>query len=373
MLVSVLLIVLTLLYGGLLYYFKTGWEAIPEEPNPTLLQGDWPTVAIIIPARNEEKNIGNLLKALSNQSYPLHKMEVLVIDDHSTDGTASIVSQFPFAKSILQEEEGIISYKKKALEKGIANTNADWILCTDADCIPSKDWVLMMVNSLTSNQASFLAAPVYLQNNGSLLGRFQTLDFLVLQGITGAGLQLRWIYMANGANLGYPRFVFDAVKGYSGNEQVASGDDFFLLHKIKEQYPSQIYYLKDSRAIMQTAAMPDWYSFLQQRIRWASKSPYYTDRVLKGVLGGVWIYNATLLLCALLTIITPTIGSIVLVAWCCKTIVEWPFIKSVAKFFRHRVSFLEFFLFQPLHILYMTVTGLLGLKGSYEWKGRQVR
>ena len=373
MLAPVLLIVLTLLYGGLIYYLKIGWEAIPEEPNPTLQQGNWPTVAIIIPARNEEKNIGNLLQALSNQSYPLHKMEVLVIDDHSTDGTASVVSQFPFAKSILQEEEGIIAYKKKALEKGIANTNADWILCTDADCIPSKDWVLMMVNSLTSNQASFLAAPVYLQNNGSLLGRFQTLDFLVLQGITGAGLQLRWIYMANGANLGYPRFVFDAVKGYSGNEQVASGDDFFLLHKIKEQHPSQIHYLKDSRAIMQTAAMPDWYSFLQQRIRWASKSPYYTDLVLKGVLGGVWIYNATLLLCVLLTIITPTIGSVVVVAWCCKTIVEWPFVKSVAKFFRHRISFLEFFLFQPLHILYMTVTGLLGLKGSYEWKGRQVR
>lgn len=373
MLLSGLLIIATLLYGGLIYYFKTGWEAIPEEPNPAQQREDWPTVAIIIPARNEEKNIGNLLQALAAQSYPRNKMEVLVIDDHSTDGTASVVSQFPFAKSILLEEEGIIAYKKKALEKGIANTNADWILCTDADCIPSKDWVLMMVNSLLSNQASFLAAPVYLQNNGSLLGRFQTLDFLILQGITGAGLQLRWIYMANGANLGYPRSIFEAVKGYEGNEKLASGDDFFLLHKIKEQYSSQIHFLKDQRAIMQTAAMPNWSSFLQQRIRWASKSPYYTDLSLKGVLAGVWIYNTLLLCVALLTLINPNTGSLLLGIWCCKTIVEWPFVRSVARFFNHRIQLLEFFLLQPLHMLYITGTGLLGLQGSYEWKGRRVR
>ncbi len=155
MLVSVLLIVLTLLYGGLLYYFKTGWEAIPEEPNPTLLQGDWPTVAIIIPARNEEKNIGNLLKALSNQSYPLHKMEVLVIDDHSTDGTASIVSQFPFAKSILQEEEGIISYKKKALEKGIANTSINALISSVTIIFPCRIiHVIVTILPIQSNSST---------------------------------------------------------------------------------------------------------------------------------------------------------------------------------------------------------------------------
>lgn len=373
MLLSGLLIIATLLYGGLIYYFKSGWEALPSGPKPTPQHTDWPTVAIIIPARNEEKNIGTLLKALATQSYPLQKMEVLVIDDHSTDGTAAIVSQYPFAKSILLEEEGIIAYKKKALEKGIANTTATWILCTDADCIPTKDWVLTMVNSLVTNQACFLAAPVYLQNNGSLLGRFQTLDFLVLQGITGAGLQLHWIYMANGANLGYPRSIFQAVKGYEGNEKLASGDDFFLLHKIKEQFPDQIFYCKDSRAIVQTAAMPNWTSFIQQRIRWASKSPYYTDWVLKGVLAGVWVYNALLLGCALLAFFIPSIGSLILAIWLCKTIVEWPFVKSVASFFNHQIQVLEFFLFQPLHILYITGTGLLGLQGSYEWKGRRVR
>lgn len=363
----------TLLYGGLIYYFKTGWEAIPEEPTSAPEQEDLPKVAIIIPARNEEQNIGNLLQALAAQSYPLNKMEVLVIDDHSTDGTVSVVSQFPFSKSILLEEEGIVAYKKKALEKGVANTNADWILCTDADCVPTKDWVLTMVKSLTSRQTSFLAAPVYLQNNGSLLGRFQTLDFLVLQGITGAGLQLRWIYMANGANLGYPRFIFEAVKGYEGNEKLASGDDFFLLHKIKEQNSSQIFYLKDQRAIMQTTAMPDWSSFIQQRIRWASKSPYYTDLALKGVLVSVWLYNALLFVCAFITLISPTSGILLLAVWFCKTIVEWPFVSSVARFFDHRIKLLEFFLLQPLHVLYITGTGLLGLQGSYEWKGRRVR
>ncbi|MBM3413980.1 MAG: glycosyltransferase [Bacteroidetes bacterium] len=373
MLLPGLLILATLLYGGLIYYFRWGWEAIPQDPNPPIQQTDWPTVAVIIPARNEEQNIGNLLQALAAQSYPLNKVEVLVVNDHSTDRTAAIVSQFPFAKSILLEEEGIIAYKKKALEKGIAKTNAAWILCTDADCVPTKDWVLTMMNTLLTKQASFLAAPVYLKNNGSLLGRFQTLDFLVLQGITGAGLQLRMLYMANGANMGYPRYVFESVKGYDGNEKLASGDDFFLLHKIKEQYTSQIYFLKNQQAIMQTAAMPDWTSFIQQQIRWASKSPYYSDLALKVVLASVWIYNALLIVGALLTVLNPTTGILLLVVWLCKTIVEWPFVRSVARFFNHRIEWFEFFLFQPLHVLYIAGTGLLGLKGSYEWKGRRIR
>ncbi|MBM3411767.1 MAG: glycosyltransferase [Bacteroidetes bacterium] len=372
MLLFGLLTLATLLYGGLIYYFKWGWESIPEEPHPPFQHKEWPSVAIIIPARNEEQNIGNLLQALAAQSYPLNKMEVLVIDDHSTDRTIEIVGQFPFAKPILLEEEGIIAYKKKALEKGIANTSAEWVLCTDADCVPTKDWVLIMMNSLLANQARFLAAPVYLKNNGSLLGRFQTLDFLVLQGITGAGLQLRLLYMANGANLGYPRSVFEAVKGYEGNEKLASGDDFFLLHKIKKQWPSQIYFLKNRQAIMQTAAMPNWTSFLQQRIRWASKSPYYSDLMLKIILVSVWVFNALLTIGSLLTLLNPNYGMLFLFVWFCKTIVEWPFVKSVAGFFNHQIQWLEFFLFQPLHVLYITGTGLLGLQSSYEWKGRRI-
>jgi len=89
-------------------------------------------------------------------------------------------------------------------------------------------------------------------------------------------------------------------------------------------------------------------------------------------LASVWMYNTLLVVGALLTILNPTTGKILLVVWFCKTIVEWPFVKSVAGFFNHHILWLEFFLFQPLHVLYITGTGLLGLQGSYEWKGRRL-
>ncbi|MFO0004606.1 MAG: glycosyl transferase family 2, partial [bacterium] len=97
--------------------------------------------------------------------------------------------------------------------------------------------------------------------------------------------------MANGANLAYPKTVFTEVNGYAGADQIASGDDFFLLHKISDSYPDRIAYLKSKQAIVRTAAQENWSNFLQQRIRWASKSAYYKKGALKRVLALVWCYN----------------------------------------------------------------------------------
>ena len=100
MLLSGLLIIATLLYGGLIYYFKVGWEALPSGPKPTPQHTDWPTVAIIIPARNEENNIATLLEALQGQSYPRNLIEIIVLDDGSADQTPTIVQQYPPVKLI---------------------------------------------------------------------------------------------------------------------------------------------------------------------------------------------------------------------------------------------------------------------------------
>mgnify|MGYP000849672321 FL=1 len=141
MLLLLLTITLFLLYSGLLLRFWYFWKKLsvftPVESASTRL-------TVIIPARNEEKNIGILLQALKQQSYPASLIEIIVIDDHSTDRTATIVQSFPGVKLIRLQEEGINSYKKKAIEKGIAAATGELIVTTDADCIPSKDWLKMI-------------------------------------------------------------------------------------------------------------------------------------------------------------------------------------------------------------------------------------
>src|SRR5687767_11995390 len=138
----ILLIIISglfIVYSTLIIYYWQAWNSIPEfvaTETSTPLK-----ISVIIPARNEEDNIGNLLDALPGQSYSESFFEVIVVDDHSTDKTAEIVRGFPKTQLITLKEEEINSYKKKAIETGIAAATGDLIVTTDADCIPGPNWL----------------------------------------------------------------------------------------------------------------------------------------------------------------------------------------------------------------------------------------
>src|SRR6188474_1718198 len=106
----VLLFIITglfILYGLLIIYYWLAWRSIPGFRSSSSLPQT--KISVIIPARNEEKNIGLLLDALQNQNYPKELFEILVIDDHSEDQTAIVVRQYPAVKLIQLPESAINS------------------------------------------------------------------------------------------------------------------------------------------------------------------------------------------------------------------------------------------------------------------------
>src|SRR6187431_354589 len=109
---------LLVLYSYLILYYRAGWQEL--KPFSPTAQGSSIKISVIIPARNEEENIGNLLSSLEKQTYPNHLFEVIVVDDHSSDNTATVVNNNSFAKLIKLDFDNINSYKKKAIETGIA-------------------------------------------------------------------------------------------------------------------------------------------------------------------------------------------------------------------------------------------------------------
>ncbi|HQV55480.1 MAG: glycosyltransferase [Chitinophagaceae bacterium] len=358
------------MYSLLIAYYWQSWKAISDFiPLNTTAST---TISIIIPARNEEKNIGQLFQALQNQTYPTELFEVIVVDDHSTDGTAAIVQQFPSVKLIQLKEDNINSYKKKAIETGIAAATGDLIVTTDADCLPGNNWLTTIAAFKTEKQSAFIAAPVVLENNNSLLQIFQTLDFLVLQGITGASVYKNAHSMCNGANLAYEKKAFQEVNGFQGIDNIASGDDMLLMHKIWKQYPDKVHYLKSKEAIVSTQPMKTWKAFFNQRIRWASKAKSYGDKRIIVVLLLVYLLNLSFLVLSVVGFFCSMYWIFLLGLWLAKTMVEFPFVYSVASFFNKK-SLLKYFLFfQPLHIIYTILSGLFGQFGKYEWKGRRV-
>ncbi len=372
---AILIIGLLLLamYALLIFYYKHCWDRLPEfEPNDDNRKVK---VSVIIPARNEAENIQSLLSALSKQSYPNEYLEIIIVDDFSTDATVEKIDASNLKNISLVQLSGehSLSSKKKAIHAGIEKATGELIITTDADSLPPANWIKTIANFYFEKKGVFIAAPVAYFSNGSFLHIFQTLDFTMLQGITAASVAGNFHSMCNGANLAYKRSAFFEVDGFSGIDKVASGDDILLMYKIWKQYPGQVHYLKNREAIVSTQPVPTWKDFFLQRIRWASKTMYYNDKriflalllvymtnlyFLSLLIAGIW--NSIYWLAALLFILI-------------KTFIEIPFFYSVAKFYDQQKLSRYFLLFQPMHILYIVVIGLLSQFGKYEWKGRKTK
>ena len=370
MVVLIIIILLFLAYSVLIISYFLAWRAIPFYKVP--IQSTRPKISVIIPARNEEKNIGSLLLALQNQSYPADSFEVIVIDDHSTDATSVVVKQFPKYQLIQLKDENINSYKKKAIETGILASNAELVITTDADCVPGSKWLENIAAFKTEKDAILVVAPVSINCNSSILQVFQAMDFMVLQGITGATLHLKQLSMCNGANLSYEKQAFIDVNGFEGIDHIASGDDMLLMHKIGKQFPGRVHYLKSKEAIVSTAPAQTWNEFFQQRIRWASKAGKYQDKAILPVLLLVYLLNLSFLVLLIAGFWDSSYWIWLLVLLIAKTLVELPLFVSVSSFFDKAWATPWFFVFQPLHILYTIIAGLFGQFGKYKWKGRKV-
>jgi cellulose synthase/poly-beta-1,6-N-acetylglucosamine synthase-like glycosyltransferase len=337
--------------------------------------------SVIIPARNEEENIGACLRSILQQSYPTDRFELIVINDHSIDGTESIIRALQQEHANLRlidlseyvQGQPLNAYKKKAIELAIAQSNGNWIVTTDADCTVTPDWLQAINAFIATKDPVFIAAPVMFTNNGSFLSLFQLLDFLSLQAITAASVSAGYHSMCNGANIAYRKDAFYEVGQFKGIDNLASGDDMLLMHKIKQQYPGKLGYLYSTSAIVTTAPMPGWRSFLNQRIRWASKADKYRDKTIFWVLALVYSLNLALLAWLLISPFAANAFVAWLIFFIIKTLVEMSFMLPAAHFYGLTRVLVWFPLMQPFHIIYTVIAGWLGKFGTYQWKGRKVQ
>ena len=371
--------VICLLYALLITYYRWGWVSMPAfVPEQMPLSTYQTRVSVIIPARNETVNIANCIRSILAQSYPAYLIEIIVVDDHSTDDTAEITQAMALAYTNvflikLSETDVNMAYKKRAIEAGINKAAGTLIITTDADCTHPKLWLEILVQYQEKTHAQFIAAPVVYITKNKLLSVFQCLDFMTMQGITGASVYRRFHTMCNGANLAYTKAAFTEVNGFAGIDNIPTGDDMLLMHKIYQQHPNQVVYLKSIDAITNTHPAYSWKAFFQQRIRWASKASHYNDKRIFAALLLVYVFNVWFVVLAVAAFFSWKYLMLLAGLLIAKTLVELWFLKPVADFF-NMSKWLGWFPFlQPLHIVYVIISGWLGKFGKYEWKGREIK
>lgn len=363
------------IYVALVCYMRAGWSVLPfftRKATPKT------KVSVIIAARNEAANIGRTLSDILQQDFPSELLEVIVVDDHSTDDTAAVVTSFAGqgVKLLkLNEAEPLNSYKKKAIASAIAIAEGDFIVTTDADCRMGKDWLATVIGFAEEKGYVMVSSPVVYSQQKGFFEELQTLEFLYLVGLGAAGIGKKHASTCNGANLAYRRDVFHELGGFNGIDHLASGDDELLLHKVAGKYPDGIGFCKSADAVVYTDAKRTLRGFINQRRRWASKSTHYKNKGIVALGLAIWTFNLLLLLTGLaplfLNVGTPLIAGL-LIALALKLAAETYFLYPICRF-ANRVDLLAYLpLLTVLHVVYMVYIGIAGNLGKYQWKGRRV-
>lgn len=336
-----------------------------------------PSVSIVIPVRNEELHIEQLIKDLLAQDYPAHLMEIIVVDDHSEDQTSEIVSKFLNERihlialdQYLFNQKISTAYKKKAIEAGVHSAKGELIMTTDGDCRVNNKWVSSMVNIWSASGAKLLTGAVVMTETNNSFRKFQSLDFLGMMGITASMLKMKIYNMANGANLLYEKAAFDAVDGFKGIDHLASGDDMLLMYKIAKKYNGAVAYAKHPEAVVYTETMNTLKDFLQQRFRWTAKSKDYQDQRMTWILGAVFFFVVTLVVNFIAAFLSTTFLLLFLVQLTVKVISDYRLLKSTSQYYDRGGLMSSFFSSQWMHIIYIVFVGSLGNLLKFDWKGR---
>lgn len=386
------IVLIVILAAGFLFYafpiviFTRGWfrlkNLFPDIPKP-----DLPTVSVIVPLRNEDDHLKGIFRQYLDQDYPKELTELILVDDHSSDETAEsariLITQSTGSTIhlISLEEEQISGSKKNALTTGVKKATGELILTTDADCMQGKEWVKKMAFSYQQERKKLISGPVVIKGaKSSLLSCFEEFEFSSLVASGAGAIGVHKPIFCNGANMAYEKGAFLEVGGYEGNEKFASGDDVFLLHKIKKEFgPSSVGFVKDPEAIVTTEPASDIGSFIRQRVRWGAKSRGYKDKMAIGTALAVIFFNLALMAVFVYSgvrVLKLEDASLLLLslllAIILKSLVDLPLMWGMVSFVRRKKLFWGYPLYQLIYPFYIIITALGILFSRPVWKGRRI-
>ena len=377
-LITLFFFIIALIYFALVLWFTGGWMKLVV---PRKLSVFKTKVTLIIAARNEEENIVNCLEDVSAQEYPADLLEVLIADDGSTDNTSHIIESYILTHKGIQirllKNPGLkISFagKKQAIEYAIGQSTGDLIITSDADTHFGPSWISSMAGFYEQYHPKMILGPVAFYQEDTVFERMQSLEFLGLMGITGGSCQVGMPVMCNGANLAYERKAFEAVGGYHDNLEYRSGDDMFLMLKIRKHFGAgSVTFLKSAEAIVRTKAKSSFREFVHQRVRWVSKNKGIKDIRMLFVAIVTFLFNFPIFSGTIATVFHPGFFFLPLILIISKMVIEFPLIFMTSRWFGKTRFLIHYPAAQVLNIFYVVIIGFFGNFLSFSWKGRNKR
>jgi len=228
-----------------------------------------PTISILIPARNEEKVIERILQRMTELTYPKNKMQIIVIDDASTDNTAVIAEQYSktysYIKAIHRNKQEGGRGKASALNAGFKHANGEIIYCFDADYYPQKDILEKLTKEFVDPKVGVVQGRITVLNEPQNM----VTRLVALERIGGYSVDQRardslgLITQFGGTVGGVRRSLLKYLGGW--DESILAEDTDLTFSVYLAGY--KVRYVHDAECYEE--AVEGWRAYWKQRYRWA--------------------------------------------------------------------------------------------------------
>lgn len=328
----------------------------------------FPQISILIPCRNEIHNLPQCLEALESLDYPSSKLQIVMGNDGSEDGTAQLLEQWtnkmPYALYVdVKPGDGVkMNGKANALQQMGEHATGELLLFTDADCVVGQNWARSMVAAWQSCQAGVVTG-VTMVNGKTFFDRMQGLDWWLTLGMVKVMDDIGVAVTSMGNNMLISKSAYEAVGGFAGIP-FSLTEDFEMARQIGGKgFP--IIHSVDEGNLIQTKGQHSFAGLMRQRKRWMSGA-IALPPVWKLILGlQVLFFPAVLYL----VFLYPFEG---IILWLIKVLIQGLFIYWFALKTRIQLRWLDFLFFEIYYLLTAWSTIVYYFWPSKtDWKGRK--
>jgi cellulose synthase/poly-beta-1,6-N-acetylglucosamine synthase-like glycosyltransferase len=252
------------IYIGLfmISFYVLSYFSNPPKKFPKIADSKLPTVSIIVPAWNEEKGIGKTLESLQKIDYPKDKLEIIVVDDGSTDNT--------YKEALKYQNDQIKVFRKDvnggkftALNFGIKKAKSEFIVSTDADNLEvMPDALKYMVRYFEDPIVMCVAPAMAISNPKGILARVQQVEYLIGVFLRKVFANINTIHVTPGAFSAYRKSF---IEKYGGFKRAHLTEDMEMSLRIQKYH----YKIENSiDSMIYTPGFSTFIGLLRQRRRW---------------------------------------------------------------------------------------------------------
>ncbi len=315
------------------------------------------------------------MKGITEQEFPKELMELILVDDNSEDNTVQLADSFLKEKKmsykLIDLKEHNLSGKKTAIEQGASQALGSIIITRDADTYTKTNlWLKSIAYQFNDSNIDLVLPPVILSGT-SFIQVFQQFENMAITSIGYAFAKLKLPFVCSGANLAYKRESFLKSNPYKDNKHIASGDDMFLLQSFIKEGLS-ISTTKNSNTVVYTEAEASFKSFINQRLRWASKAKGLKLKTASSIAILLFLTNILLLVYFISSLFSSANINFCLFALLYKCIIDFLLLFLAAIMFKQKSNFVFYIPAFIFNLFYVPFISMASITVKPSWKGRKI-